>query len=526
MKPLYRICLTLLLLAAGCEKEKTGNDAPAVFSDKAFAYYCLHNLSINPNHHEYLTVGDVKAVKRLILSFGPTSELAHVQTLNDLRLFENVEKIELSYHLRHVSEMDLTTLSKLRQLGLTTAGSVTSLDLSGNPSLDSLDCSFNPIRELNLNRNPNLRILSVSGTEIASLDLTPLPGLEKLSCSYTPLTDLDLHANTRLEALTIDRCKIRKIDLSSNPALSFVSANNSWIEQLDLSKSRRLDYLEAKSCNFLTMVYANELSRKRARIFLDDHTSIAWVKDPGASVDADGNIVFPDRYFERFLLERFDSDSNGRLSLTEAGQITLIETKERQFVSLDGIQYMPDLRTLICTDNYIDEVDLSRNEMLETVVLSHNNTSSLRISGCSRLKTLLCSNNDLSEIRLNGSPLLESLEISNNQLLELDTRNNPRLRSLSCNDNQIGDLTVTNTQLEHLACRNNGLFTLDVSAAAALISLDCSRNFYLAELDLRRNTRLQTLDCRGCYLLDLIRLAPGHRLLSLEKEDFTRVVYE
>lgn len=99
------------------------------------------------------------------------------------------------------------------------------------------------------------------------------------------------------------------------------------------------------------------------------------------------------------------------------------------------------------------------------------------------------------------------------------------MRSLSCSNNQIGDLKVTSTFLETLNCRNNGLYTLDVSQASALISLDCGRN-YISELDLRSNRAVQTLDTRGCYLLDLIRLAPGQTLIALEKEDFTRVVYE
>lgn len=80
-------------------------------------------------------------------------------------------------------------------------------------------------------------------------------------------------------------------------------------------------------------------------------------------------------------------------------------------------------------------------------------------------------------------------------------------------------------ELEQLNCRQNGLYALDLGAAPALRTLDCGRN-YIRELDLRSNTELQTLDTRGCYLLDLIRLAHGQKLVSLEKEDFTRVVCE
>lgn len=524
MKPLHSICL-LLLLAAGCAKEPTGNNARAVFTDKRFEYYCVNNRHLNPHRHEYLTVEDVRAVREIDFHDSPASVLDEVQTLNDLRLFENVEKITFTFDLRHISQMDLTTLSKLRQLDLT-IGSFTELDLSGNPRLDSLDCSFNPITQLDLSRNPRMKWLDVAGTEISGIELTHLPALEHLSFSYTPLTSLDLSGNPKLGFLTFDRCKIQQVDFSHNPRLSYLSCDESWIERLDLGTCRRLSNVNAMKCNFLTTIHANKLTKKSARIFADEHTGIYWVEDPGASVGPDDCIDFPDYKFEEYLLEAgYDTDADGRISRAEAAKITRIETKERNFISLDGIQYMPNLSVLISTQNSISEIDMSRNENLKMAVLTACKLETLNASGCKLLTTLLCAENELTQLRPEECPALEALDASNNGLIELDTRANARLRSLSCSNNQIGDLKVTSTFLETLNCRNNGLYTLNVSQASALISLDCGRN-YISELDLRSNRALQTLDTSGCYWLDVIRLAPGQTLIALEKEDFTRVVYE
>lgn len=525
MKPLYSICLLLLVAAASCTKEPTGNDARAIFSDKMFEYYCVNNRYLNPHHHEYLTVGDVRAVREIDFHESPRSALKEVQTLNDLRLFENVEKITFTFDLRHITQMDLRTLSRLRQLALT-IGSFTELDLSGNPQLDSLDCGFNPIRHLDLSRNPRMKWLDITDTEISEIDLRQLPALEHLGASSTPLESLDLSGNPKLDFLTFSRCKIRQVDFSHTPRLSFLSCDESWIERLDLGACRSLTNVNATKCNFLTTIQANKLIKKRTRIFADEHTSIYWVEDPGASVGTDGTIDFPDIRFEEYLLEAgYDTDADDRISQTEAAKITQIETKERSLISLDGIQYMPNLSVLISTQNSICDVDLSRNENLEMAVLTACELETLNVAGCKRLRTLLCAENELTQLRPAECPALEALDVSSNLLLELDTRANTRLKSLSCSNNQLNDLTASSPYLETLNCRNNGLYTLDLSQAAALTSLDCGRN-YISELDLRANRALQTLDTRGCYLLDLIRLAPGQKLFSLQKEDFTRVVYE
>lgn len=417
MKPLHFLFLLLLVAAAGCTKEPTGNDARAVFTDKRFEYYCVNNLHLNPHHHEYLTVGDVRAVREIDFHDGPASVLNEVQTLNDLRLFENVEKITFTFGLRNISQMDLTTLSKLRQLALT-IGSFTELDLSGNPQLDSLDCGFNPIRHLDLSRNPRMKWLDITDTEISEIDLRQLPALEHLGASSTPLESLDLSGNPKLGFLTFDKCKIQQVDFSHNPRLSYLSCDESWIERLDLGACRSLTNVNATKCNFLTTIQANKLTKKRARIFADEHTSIYWVEDPGASVGTDGCIDFPDYKFEKYLLEAgYDTDADGRISRAEAAKITQIETKERSFISLDGIQYMPNLSVLISTQNSICDVDLSRNENLEMAVLTACELETLNVAGCKRLRTLLCTENELTQLSPEECPALEALDASNNGLI-------------------------------------------------------------------------------------------------------------
>ncbi len=518
-----RVFALLLLLAVSCEKEPAGGNRIVTFTDKSFEKYCLGNIHINPHHHERLTVADVEAVKTLTLG-NYSQDLKNARTLNDLRLFVNAEKISLGFEVQHISQMDITTLRKLRQLDLT-IGSFTSLDLSGNPLLDSLDCGFNPISHLDLSHNPCMKWLSVAQTDLTSIDLSGLPLLENFDCSYTTISALNLSANPKLASISFNECPIRSIDFSPNPLLEFVWCDKSLIEKLELRHCRRLSMITAPSCDFLRVIYANKTAKAWAQIFAAPTTLVEWIDDPGASVDAEGNIDFPDWRFEKHLLDHFDTDNDGHISLTEAAAITRLDMPRSSLVSLDGIQYFENLETLSCPENHINDLDLSRNKKLTGAVLTDCKLETLDISGCHSLKTLLCASNTLTTIDLSSCPALEALNISGNQIFEVDLHANTQLQSLACSSNLLNELTLYSPGLELLNCSENSLFTLDVSRAAALVSLNCAGNLF-SELDLRSNQALQTLNCRGCHLLDIIRLAPGHTLLSLEKEDFTRVVYE
>jgi len=79
-----------------------------------------------------------------------------------------------------------------------------------------------------------------------------------------------------------------------------------------------------------------------------------------------------------------------------------------------------------------------------------------------------------------------------------------RLETLHCYDNwYISDIDVSkNVYLNHLACDNDSLQSLNITGATALLTLYC-QNANLKSLDLSTNTKLVSLDCSENAIVDL-----------------------
>ena len=103
-------------------------------------------------------------------------------------------------------------------------------------------------------------------------------------------------------------------------------------------------------------------------------------------------------------------------------------------------------------------------------------------------------------------PDLVELDCSINQLLMLDLTNVPRLSKLLCAHNFLTELHLGSSvedflnektgtilpELVQLACNNNQLQNLDVSALRRLTELECYNN-KIVELDIRNCDKLEKL---------------------------------
>ncbi len=70
---------------------------------------------------------------------------------------------------------------------------------------------------------------------------------------------------------------------------------------------------------------------------------------------------FPDENFRKYLSEEFDKDNDGWI---DAGSITEMDCRSREIRSLEGIEYFPNLSSLNCSTNDLEELDISKNKAL------------------------------------------------------------------------------------------------------------------------------------------------------------------
>ena len=83
-------------------------------------------------------------------------------------------------------------------------------------------------------------------------------------------------------------------------------------------------------------------------------------------------VEIPDANFKEYLLENFDTNQDGNISLSEAKVVLEINCSNRNIETLDGIEKFENLERLICNDNQLDELELRYNKKLSWLVCNNN----------------------------------------------------------------------------------------------------------------------------------------------------------
>ena len=107
-------------------------------------------------------------------------------------------------------------------------------------------------------------------------------------------------------------------------------------------------------------------------IFALSNCSNASQKKSSISQAVEEIVEFKDANFKAYILENFDLDKDGSLSLSEALKIKKIDCSDKQIFSLSGIETFENLEFLDCSNNQIGELELSKNKKLEKLICTNN----------------------------------------------------------------------------------------------------------------------------------------------------------
>jgi hypothetical protein len=177
-----------------------------------------------------------------------------------------------------------------------------------------------------------------------------------------------------------------------------------------------------------------------------------------------GRVEIPDANFNAYLLENFDSNGDGFISLSEAKKVRKMDCSDRNIQSLKGIEKFVNLESLNCSNNRIDELDLRDNKKLKTLIsvdynehiaqvkipdanfnaflLEHFDTNRdgfISVLEARNVTILNCSGKMIESLEgIEKFANLEYLDCSDNRLEELELRYNKKLERLICTDNKAG----------------------------------------------------------------------------------------
>jgi Leucine-rich repeat (LRR) protein len=252
-----------------------------------------------------------------------------------------------------------------------------------------------------------------------------------------------------------------------------------------------------------------------------------------AGIQILSKIDIPDLALKKYLVDNYDYDGNGEISIAEAENITMVNCSGKGVANLIGLESCTNLVTLDCSNNNITKIELPNLAQLETVTCNDCPIELMNFSGCTSLQnlnlqdattnaiignklqiksynqaeslTIDVSNTSLDHIFVCRSEILAHLDISKNtQLKHLEAYVNPNLKSIDVSKLvnleilDLGDCDLTNVDvsknlmLTELYVTNNKLSTIDVNQNKQLKVLKCKGN-QISNLNVSNNDKLETL---------------------------------
>lgn len=175
----------------------------------------------------------------------------------------------------------------------------------------------------------------------------------------------------------------------------------------------------------------------------------------GLSIDAQ----FPDDVLRQIVLDKYDTDKNGKLSPDEiAGTAKLeLSSSAGKVANLKGIEVFTGLTELYATDNEIESADLSALPKLKTLDLRNNKIAAIDLSKLPDLRKLYVGGNQLSTIDLSANGELTQLDAANNQLASVNVEKCEYLTALDVSNNRLAALDTSSLSLTTLRADGQAL---------------------------------------------------------------------
>ena len=198
--------------------------------------------------------------------------------------------------------------------------------------------------------------------------------------------------------------------------------------------------------------------------------------------------VFPDANFRQALFDYAKNPSSGIVEGFPYNYYTYpvgaytgyikdwkkMDLAGKSIANLKGIEHFYNLQTLICNDNQLTSVDLTKNVNLLTLNLSNNSLSTIDLSKNKELNTLALRNNKLESLDIINNSSLKYLYVNNNLLTGINLGANWMLKYLDINDNKLNTLDLSYADyMKEVNCQNNKLTEISVGN---IERLNCSNN--------------------------------------------------
>lgn len=493
--------------------------------------------------------------------------------LSSLDIKDSESLVSLYCNGNDFQSLSLKNLSVLKNLECRD-NEIVSLDLTRNKELLTLDCSANRLSLLNLSENSALTALNCRTNNLTNLLLSGCSALRSLDCRENLLSNLNISSCTVLETLDCSDNQIEALDLINNSALTVLNCSDNSLKSLVASNMDGLLVLDCSGNASMTKLWLKDVVQEG---------SMTIAKDKGVSVHYNsGGIYIPDAKLKEYLVNSYDDDFDGEISIVESENIVAVNCANKGISDLTGLEVCTNIERINCSGNNISIVDCHTLTRLQSLSCYDNPIEKLDLSNCSELTGLyiigasvnaisgdkltingydraLCLDINLTGMPINmltvtGSNVLQSLDVAKNEDIEkfnfngntalakvslspvfeyvsgydcfslesIDLSSLTNLQELYIQGCKLSELDLTkNSVLKKINCSRNMLTSLNLDDNVELVSVDCSDND-LSRIKLTNNTALESLNISGNRLIS-INLKANIALRDLRISDNTNI---
>ena len=160
----------------------------------------------------------------------------NIRSLKGIKLFTELSVLDCSDN--SIEKLDVSGMTKLKNLRCDNNKTITSLNTSGCSALQVLSAYNNSISSSNLNISgcSALQDLELSINQLTTLDVSGLSSLKNLNAYTNNLSSLNLSGCSSLEELAVYGNSLSSLNLSSCPKLTILSVSENKLTSINISK--------------------------------------------------------------------------------------------------------------------------------------------------------------------------------------------------------------------------------------------------------------------------------------------------